>query len=155
MHGTWHLKHAIDSIHSLFLQVWALIEHKFLFNPRETPNPSKIDNPWTSQATHLAEMVACLGPPPREFLNRSIHCSKLFDDDGNWKLSLEIPKLSLEDCKNVSGEERELFLDMMRKMLTWLPEERQTAKELAKHPWLNYHIDEQKAKVEQTYLAMT
>lgn len=125
-----------------------MIEQKFLFNPRETANPSKIDNPWSSQSTHLAEMVACLGPPPREFLDRSIHSSKLFDDQGNWKLKLEIPKLSLEDCKNVSGEERELFLDMMRKMLTWLPEERQTAKELAKHPWLNYGIDELKAKLE-------
>ena len=45
-------------------------------------------------------------------------------------ISLENSVLSLE------GEDKRLFLDFLKKMLQWLPEERQTAKQLAEHPWL-------------------
>jgi len=43
---------------------------------------------------------------------------------------LEDSVLSLE------GEDKRLFLDFVRKVLQWLPEDRKTAKELLKDPWL-------------------
>lgn len=58
---------------------------------------------------------------------------------GNWiaaehaeikSISLEAPEMCPE------GEEKVLFLKFLRSMLRWLPEERKTAKELLKDPWL-------------------
>lgn len=44
---------------------------------------------------------------------------------------------SLEDEEeNLEGEEKEVFLAFLRKMLQWRPEDRQSAKELLKDPWL-------------------
>jgi serine/threonine protein kinase len=43
---------------------------------------------------------------------------------------LEDSVLSLE------GEDKRLFLDFIKKMLQWLPEDRKTAKELLEDPWL-------------------
>ena len=43
---------------------------------------------------------------------------------------LEDSVLSLE------GEDKRLFLDFIKQMLQWLPEDRKTAKELLEDPWL-------------------
>jgi len=40
----------------------------------------------------------------------------------------------------VSGEEKILFIDFLRKMLAWDPEQRLSAAELLSHPWLE--VDE-------------
>lgn len=48
-----------------------------------------------------------------------------------------MPQLSLE--KSVSalgGEAKEQFLNFIRSMLKWLPEERKRASELLKDPWM-------------------
>jgi hypothetical protein len=49
-----------------------------------------------------------------------------------------IPKrIMLDDCIScMAGEEKALFLSFVRKMLQWLPEDRETARELRKDPWL-------------------
>ena len=44
-------------------------------------------------------------------------------------------KSELPDC--IPEEEAVLFLNFMRRMLCWLPEERATAKELKNDPWLD------------------
>ena len=61
---------------------------------------------------------------------------------GNWDGFVDIPKtLSLEDSEeNLVGKDKELFLQFMRSMLRWLPEERKTARELLEDPWLNRQI---------------
>jgi serine/threonine protein kinase len=38
---------------------------------------------------------------------------------------------------SLEGDERDEFLNFVRKMLRWLPEKRPTAKELIDDPWLN------------------
>jgi serine/threonine-protein kinase SRPK3 len=44
----------------------------------------------------------------------------------------------LEDAeKRLYGEEKALFLNFVRKMLKWKPEERSSAKELLDDLWLN------------------
>ncbi|PGH11756.1 CMGC/SRPK protein kinase [Polytolypa hystricis UAMH7299] len=53
-------------------------------------------NGQDSNLHHLAEMVALLGPPPRDFLQRSDYASEFFDENGNWKGGIEIPPVSLE-----------------------------------------------------------
>jgi hypothetical protein len=48
------------------------------------------------------------------------------------------PKRTLEDTiTSLVDEEKELFLSFARDMLTWVPSERKTARELTKHPFLN------------------
>ena len=39
--------------------------------------------------------------------------------------------------EQLGGENKALFLDFMRKMLQWVPEKRQTAKQLLNHSWLS------------------
>jgi hypothetical protein len=68
----------------LFWQVWDLLEGKHLFTERL---PSREE----SSAAHLAKMVALLGPPPRDLLERSNVAEKFFNSDGKqhsqtWKL---------------------------------------------------------------------
>lgn len=51
---------------------------------------------------------------------------------GNWKGSIPIPEQSLEMREiQLSGEDKELFVSFLRRILRWLPEERPTAEELA------------------------
>lgn len=86
---------------------------------------------------HLAELVALLGPPPLELLQRSPKCAKYFDDSGNWLGSTPIPSDSLEQRVTLlEGEDKELALAFVRRALQWLPEERPTAEEFAYDDWL-------------------
>lgn len=41
----------------------------------------------------------------------------------------------------LKGQEKELFINFAKRMLTWRPEERATAKELLADPWLK-HVGE-------------
>ena len=82
-------------------------------------------------------MVAILGPPPLDYLRRTKTSSEYFDEAGNWKGEARIPSMSLESSEeNLEGEGKVLFLNFMRKMLRWVPEERETAKQLLEDPWL-------------------
>ena len=57
---------------------------------------------------------------------------------GNWRGAAEIPKINLKGVeKRLDGEEKKLFLDFVRKMLKWKPEERSSAKDLLDDLWLN------------------
>jgi serine/threonine protein kinase len=55
----------------------------------------------------------------------------------------DIPaSLSLETSEeNLEGRRKELFLQFMRKMLQWVPEERHSAAELLYDPWMNDEMD--------------
>jgi hypothetical protein len=50
---------------------------------------------------------------------------------GNWIAETPIPNQSLETRnKHFSGEDGELLLEFMRRVIRWLPEERPTAEDL-------------------------
>lgn len=59
---------------------------------------------------------------------------------GNWKLShiYPIPKQSLESREiQLNGDEKKQFLEFMRKMLQWIPEDRADAQHLLfEDPWV-------------------
>lgn len=61
------------------------------------------------------------------------------DGIGNWKGEAEIPDASLEDgATRFKGEDKTLFLEFVRKMVKWKPEERSSARELFQEDaWLN------------------
>ncbi|KKK14984.1 hypothetical protein P175DRAFT_0554466 [Aspergillus ochraceoroseus IBT 24754] len=123
---------AID-IWNLAGLIWDMFEgqHLFgdIFHSRGGHDPFK----------HLALMVALIGPPPAEFVQRSETTEQCFDSSGGWIAHHEapIPSVSLEALeKRLSGEEKEFFLAFIMSMLKWMPEERKTAKQLLEHPFL-------------------
>ncbi|GIZ36572.1 hypothetical protein CKM354_000004200 [Cercospora kikuchii] len=112
--------------------VWSLFEGKHLFSARG-PNGDQLNE------YHLAEMVAILGLPPLEFLQRSQTSQKYFSEDGSWKATTAVPEnYSLETLETrLSGDNKTSFLAFMRKLLQWCPERRCTAKQLLDDSWLN------------------
>lgn len=59
---------------------------------------------------------------------------------GQWKPDIALPETtSLEKSEKFleEGKNKELFMEFMRGMLQWRPEDRKTAKELLDDPWLN------------------
>ena len=95
------------------------------------------DSGGGSSLHHMAGMVAMLGLPPLDYLRRAETSWKYFDGTGNWKGAVQIPDTSLEDSEEqLGGGNKALFLDFLRGMLQWVPEERQTAKQLLNHSWL-------------------
>ena len=63
---------------SLWFQAWDLLERESLFDVYNRES-EELNN-----AHHLAAMTVILGPPPREFLERSEETSKYWDKDGKW-----------------------------------------------------------------------
>ncbi|KAL1983368.1 hypothetical protein VTN96DRAFT_10427 [Rasamsonia emersonii] len=115
-------------------------------------------------AAHLAEMIALLGPPPKELLDRERDgrrwnfapairnaagklCTKayewyggpFFDENGNFLYEHLVPRhLLLEDTvTSLHGEEKQQFLDFASQMLQWDPDKRKSARELLDDPWLS------------------
>ncbi|PYI02369.1 kinase-like protein [Aspergillus sclerotiicarbonarius CBS 121057] len=109
---------------------WDIFQQGHLFYARDSDKKP-------SDGHHLAEMIAMMGPPPKEMMQKSDYATDFFDSEGHWKEDFEIPPISLEKLEgNLEGESQQLFLQFLRKMLTWKPEERASARELLDDPWL-------------------
>ena len=63
---------------------------------------------------------------------------------GNWISEIPIPKTSFEDFVTTipPGEEKEMFLKFIRKILTWDPEARATSSEIIQDEWLMRPVDD-------------
>ncbi|KAH3358272.1 hypothetical protein KXV52_005998 [Aspergillus fumigatus] len=140
----------------LFGKLWNILGSQELFK-----QVYDADGQYEARS-HLAEMIALLGPPPKELLARSKTMSDqnwpqpvlndsgklcnnaqeffggpFFDAEGEFRHNELIPSRSLENTTPLlEQEEQEAFLSFVRQMLTWLPEERKTARELMDHQFL-------------------
>jgi serine/threonine-protein kinase SRPK3 len=57
---------------------------------------------------------------------------------GNWIGDSKIPCSSLEEMEeDLTGQEKFIFLQFVRKILQWVPEERMSAFNLLNDPWFN------------------
>ena len=115
---------------------------------------------WNPEA-HLARVVALLGPPPKDLLERGSEGSKLMDargknagshlyqdwtghakhntgSPGTWRGGVRAPaETSLEALETqLEGAEKVAFLHFIRSMLVWRPEGRKTVEQLLHDPWL-------------------
>ncbi|EON64188.1 hypothetical protein W97_03418 [Coniosporium apollinis CBS 100218] len=119
-------------IWSLGVMLWDLIENKALFEAVD-PLKTKYDD-----KAHLAHITALLGPPPKELLAKGKRTSLFYDFEAKLKPPVDIPAdFSLENSlSKINGEDKRMFLDFVRKMLKWRPEDRSMAKDLLKDPWL-------------------
>ncbi|RSL85834.1 hypothetical protein CDV31_016493 [Fusarium ambrosium] len=120
-------------IWSVGVMIWDLFEGGRLF--RATKDGHLNDE------QHLAEMVSLIGPPPKEFLERSDKCRQYWDAKGNWVAATPIPDQTLESRETrLEGKDKKLLLDLARKILRWLPEERPCAEALIEEDeFLNQH----------------
>ncbi|TVY15942.1 Serine/threonine-protein kinase SRPK [Lachnellula arida] len=114
------------------VMVWDLFEGKHMFNCNDP------DGKEYSTRAHLAEVIGLLGPPPLDLLKQGVRSSEFFDEDGNRIAEMPIPPhTSLEESElRLEGKNKEMFLELMRGMLQWRPEDRKTAKQLVEDPWL-------------------
>ncbi|KAL1852453.1 hypothetical protein VTK73DRAFT_9214 [Phialemonium thermophilum] len=115
------------------LLVWTLLEPKRLFPASDTDS-----SPELRDAHQLAAMTATLGPPPKEFRDRSKKCAKYWDEQGSWQGPVPLPPTTrLADLvTTLEGEQKALFVDFLECCLAWLPEERLTADQTYFHSWL-------------------
>lgn len=138
-------------------QIWDISEGRQLFYGSDPD-----DQDYSTRA-HLAEVIGLLGPPPLDLLKRGRRSREFFAEDGkidacsiisivffelhadsccgagNWIADVQIPSgVSLEGCEtSLEGESKEGFLNLMRGMLQWRPEDKKTAKQLVQDPWIN------------------
>ncbi|RAK95101.1 putative serine/threonine-protein kinase [Aspergillus ibericus CBS 121593] len=136
--------------------LWNILGSKELFQQVHDPEGHY------DAKSHLAEMIALLGPPPAELLAKSKAMSEhnwpqpvtndsgklcnnaqefsggpFFNTEGEFQHDELIPPQSLEDTiPFLEEKDREAFLSFVRQMLTWHPEKRMTARELMDHPFL-------------------
>ncbi|KKF96578.1 Serine/threonine-protein kinase SRPK [Ceratocystis platani] len=117
---------------SVGCMIWDLFEAKMLFRGRDPEH-----NTYRGRA-HLAEIISVLGFPKLDLIQRGDYRSKFFADTGEWNAGIELrPPQSLETLETtLQGEDKELFLKMVRAMLQWAAEDRKTPSELANDPWI-------------------
>ncbi|CAK4029640.1 CMGC SRPK kinase [Lecanosticta acicola] len=124
-------KYPID-IWNVGAMVWDLFEGQHLFHGQDP------DGEGYSTRAHLAELIGTLGPPPKEFLRRGKRSHEFFDEQGNFIADVPVAQRSLEEAETrLEGSNKSQFLDFVRGMLQWRPEDRKTAKELLNDSWLN------------------
>ncbi|KAL8720126.1 MAG: hypothetical protein Q9225_002971 [Loekoesia sp. 1 TL-2023] len=113
--------------------VWDLFEGKHMFYGKD-PKEKR----YMTRA-HLAEMIALMGPPPPELLKKGKRTAEFFDEDGQWRSEIPVPdRTSLEESEEyLEGSNKEAFLQFVRKMVQWRPEDRQTPAQLLEDDWLN------------------
>ncbi|PLB54592.1 kinase-like protein [Aspergillus steynii IBT 23096] len=109
--------------------IWNLFEGGSLFSGQDPEFQT-----YRSRA-HLAEIIRLLGPPSPSFLARGHMTQKLFSHDG---ISCII--LSIEKPIPLEGEEKEMFLRLVRKMLQWEPEKRSSAMDLEQDEWVQAEL---------------
>ncbi|GKZ72108.1 hypothetical protein AnigIFM50267_008161 [Aspergillus niger] len=144
-------------IWNLGVMIWNILEGTELFTQVQDTEGNYLPR------SHLAQMIALLGPPPKKLLvmsesmaqvkwspaiiddrgnvyknNREYFGGPFFDKEGNFLYNDLVPARKLEDAvPSLETSDREAFLSFIKQMLTWLPEERKTARELMEHPFLN------------------
>ncbi|KAI1120283.1 kinase-like protein [Nemania abortiva] len=114
------------------LSTWDMLQAEKLFGIYD------VDTQRLNDAHHLANMIALLGPPPLDYLKRSNTYLEFWDEHGEWRWIVPIPREktfeSLEG--SLEGDERARFLNFIRALLRWDPGERLTAKQALSNPWL-------------------
>ncbi|PLN85805.1 protein kinase-like protein [Aspergillus taichungensis] len=108
--------------------IWNLFEGESLFSGQDPEFQT-----YRSRA-HLAEMIRLLGPPSPDFLARGNLTPKFFSQEGISSVS------PFPIFRHLEGEEKEMFLRLLRKMLQWEPEKRSSAMELEQDEWVQAEL---------------
>ncbi|KAJ3718143.1 kinase-like domain-containing protein [Lentinula raphanica] len=120
---------AVD-VWNLVCMIWHLIFGEQLFKSREDA-PDESEEQYKH---HSTQMVSLIGPPPPQLLNKlDIPIPESFDENRlESLLQSSLRKIGAE----MSAEDSLAFLGFIRKTLRWTAEERPTAIELVRNPWV-------------------
>ncbi|KAI7264374.1 protein kinase [Hortaea werneckii] len=125
---------------SVGVMIWNLLEDGNLFQPFRDGH--------LDDEVHFAQMVSLMGPPPKQFLDRSDRCRKYWDAEGTWIAATPTPEQTLETREmRLTGEDRDLLLALVRKILRWLPEERPSAEDLYEDDFILQFMKRTKSSV--------
>ncbi|XHG05886.1 hypothetical protein AWENTII_009100 [Aspergillus wentii] len=118
-------------IWSLGVMLWDLLEGRKLFT-------GALSMDEDDEMKQLAYITALLGPPPKKLLDAGRRTARFYNVDGTSKSTKSTPaRIEFEDIlKNVEGEDKQMFIGFVRRMIKWQPGDRSTAKELLQDPWL-------------------
>ncbi|KAL3495112.1 kinase-like protein [Aspergillus germanicus] len=117
-------------IWSVGLTAWDLLGNKRLFTTRGTDG-------GVYDSDHLAEIMAALGPPSPQFLAKNPERrADFWDDQGKWLGLAPFCEGRTLESLETKLVDKTGFLKFIRRALTWLSEERVTARELLQDPWL-------------------
>ncbi|KAJ6014918.1 CMGC protein kinase [Penicillium herquei] len=124
------------------ITAWMLVQGDFLFDHciRKDYGGEECQCQCLYDADRqFAEIVRLLGPPPADILKPESKTLDYFEPSGKLKSDkFDVEKRTFESAETLMDEEEKvLFLDFMRGMIQWRPEDRKTAAELLKDLWLN------------------
>ncbi|KAJ4326722.1 hypothetical protein N0V84_002838 [Fusarium piperis] len=121
----WSIGLTVNTLHA-----WDLLGPKRLFTAKDEDGDMY-------DAAHLAQLISALGPPPLEFLRRNPErAADFWDENGGWLGLAPIPPNRTLEELETRLKDPSRFIAFLRRVLTWAPEERPTAKELLQDPWL-------------------
>ncbi|KAF1983929.1 kinase-like protein [Aulographum hederae CBS 113979] len=122
---------------NLGVLAWGMYEGSHLFSGKGDAGGD------FDEAKLLAEMTALMDPPPSKFRSRSPASNKYWGDSGNWTHPKPLPTRSLltRELRYASPlglptDAQQGFLAFMRKVLTWDPTHRGSARDLLSDDWL-------------------
>ncbi|KAJ5623337.1 CMGC/SRPK protein kinase [Penicillium lividum] len=124
-------------IWNVAIVTWLWVQGEILFEGQDPHAPK--DKYRHATNAHLADIIGTIGAPPLDLIDRGRRSYEFFHANGIWKVrDVKIQRRTLEDQMTMlEGDEKDMFLDFMRSMLQWRPEDRKAAAELCTHPWLN------------------
>ncbi|KAJ5958578.1 uncharacterized protein N7479_005728 [Penicillium vulpinum] len=128
-----------SDIWSLATAIWEIIGMKAIFSTE-----------FVHEDEVVAQHIDVLGPMPSEWWQRWEGRPRFFDEDGNptkrymenkWppfeeSFEIGVQKWRREIGSEITEDEKTAFLDLMRRMLSFRPEERPTAEEVLMSDWM-------------------
>ncbi|KAH7881847.1 kinase-like domain-containing protein [Phlebopus sp. FC_14] len=91
--------------------------------------------------SHLAEMAALLGHPPNGLLDRSDETRTYFTPDGAFRGTLPARQALESRMRYTPDADKSGFAGFIARTLRWRPEERPSAAELLRDPWIQSQPD--------------
>jgi serine/threonine protein kinase len=114
--------------------IFEMVTGEFLFEPRKGNNYDKDDD-------HLAQMMELLGRMPRNLALSGKNSRKFFNAGGHLKRIKGLNYWPLKSVLNekyyIKEDEAAALADFLLPMLRWNHEERASAEEMLRHPWLD------------------
>lgn len=117
-----------------------LLTGEFLFSPKSSRK-------WSRDEDHITLMIELLGEyPPRDWAMKGKYAKTILNNDARPKKIKNLKFWSLVkvlmEKYAMSEEDARDFSDFLLPMLHWVPEDRVTAEEALKHPWLQINPDD-------------
>ncbi|KAL4875070.1 protein kinase [Aspergillus karnatakaensis] len=126
-------------IWNLGVMLWDVLEGRKLFKDIDPLHVQEYN-----ELGHLACITELLGDPPKELLDKGRRTSRFCTGQGIFKgPTVDPTTFNFENLlNNVKGENKRMFIEFVKRMMKWRPEERSIARELLQAPWLYAEFEE-------------